>query len=173
MSFFFQPRITYILRELEGNQWRSKLPPHPESERILAALSSNFSLPTTGGGGKSEVKEGESVGGDATVKHRTEADGKVEDGERSGEERSGDMGDGVQQAEKEDSERVKEEGMEGEQLFSIPVVTSTATTPGHYSTKVRKPVTTHTCLHIHVRCYVQAHVKHTCNLPHNTHISSF
>ena len=99
------------------------------------------------------MKEGEHVGGDATVKHRTEADSKVENGERSGEERSGeersgDMRDGVQQAEKEDSDRVKEEvgggdrvkeeGMEGEQLFSIPVVTSTATTPGHYSTKVRK-----------------------------------
>ena len=98
------------------------------------------------------MKEGEHVGGDATVKHRTEADSKVENGERSGEERSGDVGDGVQQAEKEDSDRVKEEGMEGEQLFSIPVVTSTATTPGHYSTKVRK-IRNHTHLH-------------TCNLPY-------
>ena len=93
------------------------------------------------------MKEGEHVGGDATVKHRTEADSKVENGERSG-----DVGDGVQQAEKEDSDRVKEEGMEGEQLFSIPVVTSTATTPGHYSTKVRK-IRNHTHLH-------------TCNLPY-------
>lgn len=147
------------MREQEGNQWRSKLPPHPESERILAALSNNFVLPTTGGGGKSEAKEGESAGGDAPVKHRTEPDGKVEVHERSGEERSGVVEDGVQQAEREDSDRlkgevgvgdkVKEVGTEEEQLFSIPVVTSTATTPGHYSTKVRE-MCNHTSAHIHV-----------------------
>lgn len=32
-------RITRLLQDLEGHSWRSKLPPHPDAERVKAALA--------------------------------------------------------------------------------------------------------------------------------------
>lgn len=42
-------RIIRVLRDLDGNSWRDKLPKNPDSERVLAALSNqaSFAVPST------------------------------------------------------------------------------------------------------------------------------
>ena len=38
LSFF---RITRLLKDQDGNQWRDKLPPNPDTQRVMAALSTS------------------------------------------------------------------------------------------------------------------------------------
>lgn len=192
MSHYF--RISALLRDMDGNEWRSKLPSHSESQSILAALSNNFSLPTvvtsgdgsamkdeSGGREEGERREGEkeerggvekgsgvamSARNDPPVEQEVEEshDGEEESG-RDGEEKGDDMkliGNDVQQMEGANDETVDSEGSEGDRegeegssgveegenggydkqpYSSVPVVTSTAATPGHYSTKVHQTET--------------------------------
>ena len=78
MSYYF--RISALLRDMDGNEWRSKLPSHPESQAILAALSNNFSLPTVVTSGDGSAMKDESGG-------REEGEGREEWKEGMGRER--------------------------------------------------------------------------------------